>query len=144
MSGYSQGRNVEYAVVHDLGEHGYVCVRAASSKGIADVVAIKDGRVLLVNVKRTTMPGPAERLALYALTVGYPYLVALVARKPLRQSLTYVKLFGPGPGEWWAWAPCGLGEEPSQDADESSARQRDSNDHEHNGAHVADGASHVA
>jgi Holliday junction resolvase len=58
MSGYTEGRAVEYAVIDHLRENGYDTVRAASSKGLADVVAIKPGQVLLVNCKRTTMPGP--------------------------------------------------------------------------------------
>ena len=61
MSGYAQGRRVEYHVRDRLIADGYEVTRAASSKGTADLIAIKAGQVLLVNVKRTTLPSPAER-----------------------------------------------------------------------------------
>lgn len=61
MSGYAQGRRVEWAWRDRLTEAGYEVTRAASSKGSADLIAIKQGQVLLVNVKRTALPGPAER-----------------------------------------------------------------------------------
>jgi hypothetical protein len=106
MSGYRQGRDVEWAVVHDLTDNGYECTRAASSKGVADVIAIKAGQVLLVNVKRTTMPGPDERRALFAVAMLLPGVgIPLVALKPARQSLTYRVLYGTGPKDWLPWAP---------------------------------------
>jgi len=61
MSGYHQGRRVEWWWMHHLTDNGYECTRAASSKGVADVIAIKQGQVLLINVKRTSMPPPHER-----------------------------------------------------------------------------------
>lgn len=106
MSGYSDGRKVEYAVMHDLTQNGYECTRAASSKGTADVIAIKAGQVLLVNVKRTTMPGPGERQALWNVSRLLPNVaVPLVALKPKRQPLTYRRLTGTGPRDYVAWAP---------------------------------------
>lgn len=61
MSGYSLGRRVEYDIRDRLIADGYEVTRAASSKGTADLIAIKAGQVLLVNCKRTTLPSPAER-----------------------------------------------------------------------------------
>ena len=61
MSGYAAGRRVEWRWVHHFTANGYEVQRAASSKGVADIIAIKPGQVLLVNVKRTAMPSPAER-----------------------------------------------------------------------------------
>jgi hypothetical protein len=106
MSGYSDGRRVEWAVVHDLQQNGYETTRAASSKGVADVIAIKAGQVLLVNVKRTTPPGPAERADLILICKLIPgVLVPLVALKPFRQPLTYRRLLGSGPRSWVPWSP---------------------------------------
>ena len=103
MSGYTQGRDVEYAVVHHLADNGYDTVRAASSKGLADVVAIKPGQVCLVNVKRTTPPGPAERADLIRVAKCLPGVgVPLVALGPVSQ-LTFRRLTGPGPGDWVPW-----------------------------------------
>lgn len=105
MSGYSMGRDVEYAVIHDLTNNGYVCTRAASSKGAADVIAIKPGQVLLVSVKRTTPPGPFERGELLGVARMLPSVgVPIVALGPASR-LTYRLLTGAGPKSWKPWTP---------------------------------------
>ena len=109
MSGYSDGRAVEYAVIDDLKANGYVHMRGASSKGFCDVVAIKPGEALFVNVKRTTPPGPAERADLLRVA-GFIGAVPLVALKPLRQGLEYRLLTGAGPRDWVPWSPDAFGE----------------------------------
>jgi hypothetical protein len=104
-SGYGLGREVEWAVIHELADDGYHTQRAASSKGMADVVAIKPGQVLLVNVKRTTPPGPAERAALIKVAAMLPGVgVPLVALGPASR-VTYRRLTGVGPHDWVAWVP---------------------------------------
>lgn len=109
MSSYHDGRRVEYAVCHDLTDNGYATIRAASSKGFADVVAVKAGQILFVNCKRTTMPGPAERTALTAAAWPLPTALPLVALKPLRQPLQYRELTGNGPKDWRPWTPDEVG-----------------------------------
>ncbi len=105
-SGYEDGRRVEWAVIHDLQANGYETTRAASSKGAADVIAIKAGQVLLVNVKRTTPPGPAERAELLRIAAMLPGVcIPLVALRPLREPLRYRRLIGSRPQDWIAWAP---------------------------------------
>jgi Holliday junction resolvase len=105
VSGYAQGVRVEHHVVHHLTANGYDCQRAASSKGVADVVAFKAGQVLLVNVKRTSMPPPAERVELLRVAACLPGVaVPLVALKPSRKPLEFRRLTGPGPREWEPWA----------------------------------------
>lgn len=109
MSAYSDGRRVEYAVIHDLEDNGYGTTRAASSKGICDVMAIKPGQILLVNVKKTDPPGPAERAELWrrACQLNTPqYRIAwpLVALGPASR-VTYRELTGVGPAEWIPWTP---------------------------------------
>lgn len=113
MSGYDQGREVEYAVVHDLTDNGYTCTRAASSKGAADVIAVKEGEVLFVSVKRSAPPGPEERRRLVRVAWLLPEVgVPLVAIG--RPQLTYRRLFGVGPKEWAPWTPDTL-TEPTAD-----------------------------
>lgn len=105
MSSYSLGRAVEYAVIDDLKDNGYVCTRAASSKGVSDVVAFKPGQVLLVSVKRTTPPGPVERAALLGVARMLPGVgVALVALGPASR-VTYRRLTGAGAKAWVPWTP---------------------------------------
>jgi Holliday junction resolvase len=101
-TGYQQGRNVEWDVVHHLTENGYECLRAASSKGVADVVAFKPGQALFVNVKRTRPPGPEERADLLRVA-GYIGAVPLVALRPPRCRLRFRVLTGPGPNDWRTW-----------------------------------------
>jgi hypothetical protein len=103
VSGYEAGRRVEWAVIRDLQVNGYETVRAASSKGVADVVAFKPGQVLLVNVKRTTPPGPVERADLLRVA-GYVPAVPLVALGPVSR-VTYRELTGVGPSDWQPWTP---------------------------------------
>lgn len=80
-SGYHLGRAHEYRVIDRLRADGYEIQRAASSKGIADVIAIKPGQVLLVNVKRTALPGPAERRELVRVARMLPGIaVPVIAR----------------------------------------------------------------
>lgn len=106
MSHYSEGIRIEHIVIHDLQKNGYATTRAASSKGVADVIAIKAGEVVLVNVKRTTMPGTAERRQLMAVAAMIPDVaVPLVALKPTRCELTYRRLVGYRASDWVEWHP---------------------------------------
>lgn len=110
MTGYADGVRVEHAVVHHLTAEGYDCTRAAGSKGTADVIAIKPGQVLLVNCKRSRMPGPAERARLMHVSACAPSVfVPLVALKPPRQPLAYRLLTGYGPADWAPWTPDEIG-----------------------------------
>jgi Holliday junction resolvase len=108
-NGYAVGRRVEWAVIHDLRANGYDTIRASSSKGIADCVAIKQGQALFVSVKRTTMPGPKERAELVRIAACIPREgVPIVALKPLGHARPiYRVLTGIGPKDWEPWSPDG-------------------------------------
>ena len=97
---YQNGREKEYRVRDALQEDGYACFRAAGSKGKADILALKPGEILLVQVKKTNpQVSPAERAALLELarlTGGRP----IVAYKPPRKPDVYRELTGPGPKDW--------------------------------------------
>lgn len=104
MTGYTEGRRVEYEVIDELKEAGYDTVRAASSKGLADVVAVGADHLLLVSCKRTTPPGPTERADLLRIAARLPGVaLPLVALHPRRQPLSFRRLTGPGPKDWTAW-----------------------------------------
>lgn len=110
MSGYEVGRRVEYAVTANLRENGYRIQRAASSKGLADVIAMKQGQILFVSVKRTTPDGPADRARLIEVADWVaPFGVPLIALGPV-SKLAYRRLTGVGPKDWVAWTPDELGE----------------------------------
>src|SRR5215204_3316465 len=53
MTNYSRGYYGEKKTRQQLEADGYWCCEARGSKGIADLVAIKPGQILLVQVKRT-------------------------------------------------------------------------------------------
>ena len=107
MTNYSRGRNHEYAVRDALETDGYWCVRAAGSKGKADLVALKPGEVVLVQVKASSpQVSPAEREALFGMASA-TCTVPVVAYKPARRPITFRELTGVGPKEWRPWAPSG-------------------------------------
>lgn len=97
---YRAGRDVEYAAITRLRDDGYDVIRGASSKGLADLVAIKAGQVLIVNVKKKDPPGPAERADLLRIAGHIPGVgVPIVALGP-RSRVTFRRLTGPGPDQW--------------------------------------------
>ncbi len=110
MTGYQEGVRVEREVIHDLTAKGWLCTRAASSKGVADVIAIGPENpgivayVALISCKRTTMPGPKERAGLIAAADrAVDVLLPIVALHPRREPLQYRLLTGPGPKDWQEW-----------------------------------------
>ena len=69
MTSYSRGYYGEKKTRQQLEADGYWCCEARGSHGVADLVAIKPGQILLVQVKRTTSGRlvPRERQALVEL-----------------------------------------------------------------------------
>lgn len=51
VKAYVKGRRFEYRVKRELERDGYLVFRTAGSRGVADLVAIKDGAVYLVQCK---------------------------------------------------------------------------------------------
>jgi holliday junction resolvase Hjr len=101
MTHYRTGADFERKVRDSLEADGYSCIRAAGSHGVVDMVALKEGQILLVQVKRTQGQIPpadrAELLRLAALVDAIP----LVAYQPApRKPIAYRRLTGPGPREW--------------------------------------------
>lgn len=94
MTNYRRGYTFERAIMADLTEDGYLCVRAGGSHGIADVVALKTGQVLLVQAKTDGAITIADWNKMYALapSVG---AVPLLAWRPQRGRIEYWLMTGP-------------------------------------------------
>ena len=105
MSSYHDGRRIEYAVMHAMAAQGWECTRAASSKGTADVIGIRDGQVALVNVKRTRPPGPAERAELLRVADLLPAVAVPVVALGPAARLSWRVLTGPDSDHWLPWSP---------------------------------------
>jgi len=84
MSKYEKGRTFEYRVKKELEKQGYFVIRAAASKPV-DLVALKDGKAILVECKISKNPSK-ERLALlhvYREKSGCSVLVAVKKKRRL-------------------------------------------------------------
>lgn len=95
MSTATRGRQYEHRVRDDLAANGYYVIRAAGSKGVMDLVALKADGTLLVQVKGGIAGrlDPAPWNALYdlaALVGGVPVLAEVLPRKPI----AYYRLAG--------------------------------------------------
>lgn len=87
MTNYSRGYAFERQVAADLESDGYWTCQARGSHGLADVVAIKAGEIVLVQCKLGAI-GHGEWNALRALAVELG-AVAVVADRPERGRLRY-------------------------------------------------------
>jgi Holliday junction resolvase len=63
---YRAGYDLERATRILLEANGYLAIRSSGSKGVADLVALKKGEVLLVQCKTSGRLGPGDRAALHA------------------------------------------------------------------------------
>ena len=107
MSGYSDGRKLEYAAMLDLTENGYWTIRAAGSKGAADIVAIKAGQLIFIQCKRSGVMAPAERAVLLDLATmfkGIPLCARWVKAGRAARTVEFRQLTGPGPKDWRPWS----------------------------------------
>jgi hypothetical protein len=84
------GRNLEWEVRHELEADGYSVIRSAGSKGAVDLIAIKAGQVLFVQVKRTTPPSPAAWNLLFDLAEMASAIPVLATARP--KPITYQRI----------------------------------------------------
>jgi hypothetical protein len=113
VSGYSDGRKLEYAALASLKADGYWVIRAAGSKGIADLIALKPpeddgpvGEVVFVQCKLTGILSPDERMALWSLGRrfwGVPLCARWVKDGRAARTVEFRQLTGPGPKDWQPW-----------------------------------------
>jgi Holliday junction resolvase len=101
VTNYDAGTRFERETRHHLERNGYWVIKAAGSKGKADLVAIKPGQVLIVQCKRSGICPPAERAEVRRIAALLPHVgVPLVASRP---GVTFRELTGNGPKEWRPW-----------------------------------------
>lgn len=93
MTQYSRGYAFEQTIAGQLRQDGYFCIRAGGSHGVADVVALKPGQVLLIQAKIDGEISTADWNELYA-TAERLGAVALLAWRPKRGQVSYWQLTG--------------------------------------------------
>jgi len=106
VSGYSDGRKLEYAAADLLWADGYWVIRAAGSKGTADIVALKRGETLFVQCKLSGTMGPGERNSLVELARqlgGTPVCARWAKEGRAARTVEFRELTGPGPKDWRPW-----------------------------------------
>lgn len=85
MSNYAAGRRREYRAQRILEAAGYQTIRAASSKGVVDVVAMRQGSVRLISIKSGgAYASGIERDQLLALTPACDGVTVEIWRFPER------------------------------------------------------------
>lgn len=91
---YRTGRKVEYAVRFDLISRGYpIVMRAAQSKGPADLIAIKTGTIMLIQCKKALAMPTGEWNVLLSLAMSIA-AVPVMAGQPDGKRIVYYKLTG--------------------------------------------------
>lgn len=114
-----RGARAENAVRDELGKLGYDVIRAAGSKGAADLWAIHDAEILFVQVKicpegeSYTQLSPEERSELFRLALrvrngGYPIVAQVhpgAGSRPM--EIRWYELYSTGSGDRRPWIPMG-------------------------------------
>ena len=85
----------EYRVKELLEDDGYFVVRSAGSGGVADLVALKPGQVLLVQCKSEAYLAPAEWNALWFTTQNVRAVPIHAAKLPGSRRVVWHRLTGP-------------------------------------------------
>ena len=88
---YRRGVRFEHTTLYDLRSNGYYAQRTPGSRGVADVMAVKPGQVLLVQCKISGSLAPEPWNALYDAAVGCG-AVPVMAEKDAPGSLRYWRL----------------------------------------------------
>lgn len=94
-SNAQRGTYLERVVMDILVDLEYCVVRSAGSHGVADLVAVKPGIVLLVQSKmRATLLGSREWGELWDMSVKAGAL-PILAHRPTPRTVAFVRLTGP-------------------------------------------------
>jgi Holliday junction resolvase len=78
-----------------LEDDGYFVVRSAGSGGVADLVALKPGQVLLIQVKSEAYLGPAGWNGLWFTAANVRAVPIHAAKLPGSRSVVWHRLTGP-------------------------------------------------
>ena len=89
------GRVRENRVKDLLEEDGYFVVRSAGSGGVADLVALKPGQVLLIQVKSEAYLGPAGWNGLWFTAQNTRAIPIHAAKLPGSRQVIWHRLTGP-------------------------------------------------
>jgi Holliday junction resolvase len=81
-TGYQLGTALEHRAKQLLERDGYFVVRAAASKGLVDLVAIKPTQLLLVQCKRSGSLPPAEWNGLFDLALSLGAIPLMASKGP--------------------------------------------------------------
>lgn len=92
MSSYRKGRRFEYDVMKTLRALGWLTIRSAGSHGI-DIVAIKDGMVILIECKSEATEADRRRLDALGEKLGLPVLLVTKAEGPIGEIKGFEDLF---------------------------------------------------
>lgn len=91
---YRLGRAVEYRVRDHLRKLGWFVLRSPASKSPLDLVAVKAGRIVFIQAKRSLAMAPKEWNAFYELATGVG-AEPVMAGSPTGRGLVYYRLTGP-------------------------------------------------
>lgn len=120
MTHYQRGARFERAVAARLDFDGYLVLRAAGSHGVADLVAIKPGEVVLVQCKISGIISIAEWNRFYE-TASRAGALPVLAFKPKRGVYAYHVLCGTRqarrPAPYAVWVPDTLSDNRSTNLD---------------------------
>lgn len=97
MTAYNDGRRFEQEVRTDLQADGYWVIRAAGSKTKADLIAIKQGQILIIQCKRGGKIGPAERAGVVGIASMINGVPVVAYKERGRRKPHYDQLTGMGP-----------------------------------------------
>jgi Holliday junction resolvase len=94
-SNAQRGTYLERVAMDRLVDAGYCVLRSAGSHGIADLIAVKPGVVLLVQSKiRASLLGSREWQELWDLSVRAGAL-PILAHRPTPRTVAFARLLGP-------------------------------------------------
>lgn len=101
---YIKGRNFEYSCMRKLRKHGYYVVRKFGSKGHEDLVAFKNGQVLMIQCKwsksRDTKPNQFDLNGLIQLALKHGALAVFAG---VRKHRMYFQAYVPSMEGFGVW-----------------------------------------
>ena len=101
MTRYARGTAFENKVKGLLISDSYYVIRSAGSKGACDLVALKPGQVLMIQVKKTNPLLPrAERIELVRVAQHVRGLPVVAYQPVPRKPVQYRLLTGYEPSQW--------------------------------------------